>query len=139
MEEMVKEEQKNIEELVFENYDAEVVDKSTRGYKTKFYYPACFVGDAKITFNREAVRAFLSGAKALKWFVSTDYIFAFPTDRRDRNGYVIKPCYESNGEGAVAVSTPRRFINEKSIPLGHRKVIKCKNGLAFSRYETIGN
>lgn len=137
MEELVQEERKNIEELVFENYDAEVVDKSTRGYKTRFYYPACFVGDSKITFNCEAVRAFLSGARAIKWFISTDYIFAFPTDRRDRNGYVLTPCGGSKGDGAVAVSTPRRLINEKSIPLGHRKVVKCKNGLAFSRYETI--
>lgn len=137
MEELVKEGKRNMEELVFENYDAEAVNKSPKGYKTKYYFPACYVGDAKITFNAEAARVFLSDAEAVKWYISTDYVFAFPTDRRDRNGYVLTPCGGVEGRGSIAVSTPHKLLNEKSIPFGHRKILKCKNGLAFSRYETI--
>lgn len=125
-----------MEELFFANFDAEAIRKSTRGSGFKKDFPTCCVGENNITFNSIATQAFAPNTKAIKWFINTNYVFAFPTDEKDRDGYLLTAC-GTNGYGSSVTFLPRRFVHEKHLKQGHRKVYKYKDGIAFSRYETI--
>jgi hypothetical protein len=126
-----------MEEIRFEDFDAEEVQKSRRGYKSRYSYPTCSIGESKIIFNKSAAHILPPKTKAIKWFVSADYVFAFPAEAGDSNGYAVMSCSGEEGKGSLSACIPRTMLHEKRLKPGHRKVYKCKNGIAFSRYETI--
>ena len=123
-----------MEELILTDFDAEVVPRGSLCGQ-RIPYPACFVGDKRVTINAKAVKAFKPKPTGVKWLINNDYLFLFPTDERDRNAFSVE--YGRNGKGCLTVIIPKVLAEERRMTPGYRKVFKYRDGIAFKRYEAF--
>lgn len=113
------------------NEDLELVEKLVG---RSVGYPAVTVSNKsnQMYFNKHAWALL---PKHVKWLTTTDYVIALPADEKDRNAFSVRREPECLG---AQTFFPVALRKEKKIKDGTYKLYKYKDGVAFKRYEPIG-
>lgn len=119
-----------MEEIVI-NEEIEEVEKIH--YVQRFNFPAATFGKNTIYFNKAASDIV---PRFIKWGTTSEYVVGLPGKEMARNVFAVRP-YRQNCKGRVA-AFPRELRREKKIREGNYRLYKYKNGIAFKRYEQIG-
>lgn len=122
-----------IEEITLDE-EFELINK---GGFISYDFPAVSVTDKIIYFNTKAGRYV---PDLILWSTSTNYVIGMPTDKDNRNAYLVKRKKSKKSEGPYCVATfPTALKQEKKLHNGVYKLFKYKDGIAFKRYEQIEN
>lgn len=98
-----------------------------------FSYPVVHFGRL-VTFNARAGKAGIVG-EAIKWFVTPEYVVGLKAKKHSANAYAVR---KNDGSLNCLNSTfPAQLKEEKKLIPGYYKLLKCKDGFAFKRYEPI--
>lgn len=115
-----------MEEIVI-NEEIEGVD---RRYNEN-QYPTITLKGTGVYFNREAAQFVPRG---ILWGTTSEYVVALPAEESSENVYLTNV---SRGAGKVT-TFPAKLRREKKIREGTYRLYKYRNGIAFKRYEQIG-
>lgn len=120
-----------IEEITFDE-ELELINK---GGFLGYGFPAVSVTDKVIYFNTKAGRYV---PNVILWSTSTNYVIGMPTDKDNRNGYLVRHKKSAKSEDSYCVATfPSALKREKKLHNGVYKLFKYKDGIAFKRYEQM--
>lgn len=97
----------------------------------KLDFPAIYVGESVICFNREATRYV---PDYIYWYSSSEYIIGIPANKKNKYSFKVRSDSRSAAKRACF---PVRMKKEKRVKSGYYKLYKYKNGIAFKRYEPL--
>lgn len=103
--------------------------------ESQFDYPVVYVGSV-LYFNK-ASSVFMNGVQAIKWFVTPEYVVGIPARKGTHNSFLITKTDNKSGGSIYYARFPVSLREEKKLKQGIYKLLKCKNGFAFRRYEPI--